>query len=127
MMRKVVSPGGKKSSAPLSPGIQVGDFLFCSGQVGVDRETGTVPEDIKEQTRNCFKNLEKVVRAAGATMNDVVKVNVYLTNMDDFSDMNEAYAEVFPEDPPARTTVGIKGLVREEFKIEIELVALIDA
>jgi 2-iminobutanoate/2-iminopropanoate deaminase len=92
--------------------------------VGIDREKGEVPSDIKGQTRQCFKNLEEVLDAAGLGFDDVAKVNVYLTDMSEFSDMNEAYKEVFPETPPARTTVGVDALASDDFRIEIELVAL---
>jgi len=123
--REVVSLPGQSASLPLSPGIKVGNLLFTSGQVGVDREKGITPEDIRDQTRACFRNLRQILNAAGVDYEDVVKVNVYLTDMSEFSAMNEAYREHFPEEPPARTTVGIKALARPEFRVEIEMVALL--
>ncbi len=123
--REVVSLPGGGGNIPLSPGIKIGNLLFASGQVGVDRKTRDVPDDVGEQTRNCFRNLGAVLEAAGVGFEDVVKVHVFLTDMDDFRTMNEAYREFFPIDPPARTTVGIKGLVSEKFKVEIDLIAAI--
>ena len=124
MKRETVTLGGS-SNLPLSPGVKVGNFLYTSGQVGVDRSTGTVPEDAGEQTRFCFENLRKILVAGGVDFEDVFKVNVYLTDNDDFAAMNEVYRTYFPNDPPARTTVGTSGLARPDFKVEIEMIALL--
>jgi len=112
-------------TAPLSSAVKVGDFVYTSGTVGVDRANSTIPEGIEGQTRACFENLREVLEAAGTSFENVVKANVYLTNMDDFAAMNAVYAEVFPENPPARTTVGIEALANPKLIVEIELVALV--
>jgi len=121
--REVVNLPGGGGNLPLSPGIKFGNLFYTSGQVGVDRESGTTPDCPAEQTRNCLKNLGKILDAAGLGFENVIKANVYLTDPAYFPKMNEAYVEFFPEDPPARTTAGTSGLARPEFKVEIELIA----
>lgn len=91
---------------PFSPATRAGDFVFVSGHGGFeDPSTGEPLEGIEAQTRQCIENIKKVLDAAGASLDDVVKVNIYLANADDFPKMNEVYQESFPKDWPARTTV----------------------
>ena len=109
---------------PYSPGIDAGALVFLSGQTPVDPETGAlVAGGIAEQTRRCLANLADVLAAAGLTLDDVVKANVYLTDMADFAQMNAAYAECFTEPYPARTTVAVAGLPLGA-RVEIEVIAL---
>lgn len=93
-------------AGPYSQGIQIGDFLFLSGQRPVHPETNQIPESITDQTRQCMNNLKSVVEAAGATMADIIRTNVYLADIKYFYDMNEIYKEMIPQPYPARTTVG---------------------
>ncbi len=125
MKRRIVSLPGPKSKLPLSPGVIVGNLLFTSGQVGVNKTTKETPTSVGEQTQCCFDNLKPILEAAGLGMEDVAKVNVYLTDMSDFPEMNKVYKEQFPDDPPARTTVGISGLAMPEYKVEIEMIAVV--
>jgi len=98
-------------------------LLFCSGQTPIDPSTGEfVAGDMHVQTTRVFDNLRHVLRAAGASMADVVKVNVYLTSMADFPALNEVYATVFEEPYPARTTVAVAELPLGA-RVEIEVVA----
>ena len=98
-------------------------LLYLSGQTPVDPDTGRlISADVTEQTRRVFANLASVLAAAGRTLDDVVKVNVYLTSMADFDAMNSAYAEVFTAPFPARTTVAVAGLPLGA-AVEIEAVA----
>ncbi len=98
-------------------------LLFASGQTPIDPSTGELVEgDVAEQARRVFDNLDRVLQAAGATLDDVVKVNVYLTTMDDFAALNEIYASVFNSPYPARTTVAVAELPLGA-RVEIELVA----
>jgi 2-iminobutanoate/2-iminopropanoate deaminase len=114
-----------KPGAPYAKAVKAGGFLFVSGNVAVDPETGKVPEGgIKEQTRQVLENLKATVEGLGSSLADVVKVNVYLVDVQDFGGMNEVYQEYFPE-PPTRTTVGINELAREEFLVEIDLMAVL--
>lgn len=114
-----------KPGAPYAKAVKAGGFLFVSGSVAVNPATGKSPEGgIKVQTRQVLENLKATVESLGSSMEDVVKVNVYLVNMQDFGGMNEVYKEFFPE-PPTRTTVGINELARKEFLIEIDLTAVL--
>lgn len=98
-------------------------LLFLSGQTPIDPATGALVDgDVAAQTRRVFANLERVLSAANATFADVIKVNVYLTSMADFADLNEVYATIFTAPYPARTTVAVAELPLGA-RIEIELVA----
>lgn len=109
---------------PFSPVTRIGDTLYISGQVGVERATrSVVPGGIGPQTRRALQNLEEVLGLAGVTLQNVAKVNVFLTDMSDFEAFNAAYREFFPTDPPSRTTVGTSGLSKPEMLIEIEAIA----
>ena len=98
-------------------------LLHLSGQTPIDPGTGRLVDgDVSTQARQVFTNLQAVLAAAGRTLDDVVKVNVYLVDMADFSAVNEVYATVFAEPYPARTTVAVAGLPLGA-RVEIELVA----
>jgi 2-iminobutanoate/2-iminopropanoate deaminase len=122
-MRQAITSESASAIGPYSQAVEVGGVVYCSGQTPVDPATGRlVVGGIGEQTRQCFANLFAVLAAAGLGADDVVKVNVYLTHMHDFETMNAAYAELFSEPFPARTTVGVSELPLGA-KVEIELVA----
>lgn len=123
MERQAIFPPGRPHpTLPFSPGIRLGNLLFTAGQVGADLR-GQVPPDIRAQTRNTFENLRAILAGAGSGFEHVLKVTVYLTDINDFAAMNEVYRTYFQGDLPARTTVGIAALARPELHIEIELVA----
>ncbi len=108
---------------PYSHAVRHGELLFVSGQAPLDPDTGTVVEGgVETQTRQVFANLEAVLTAAGATFDDVLKANIYLTDLDDFHAVNAICAEKFTEPHPARTTIGVAGLPLG-IVVEIELVA----
>jgi len=114
-----------KPGAPYAKAVKAGGFLFVSGNVAVNPETGQVPEGgIGPQTRQVLDNLKATVEELGSSFDDVVKVNIYLVNVQDFGGMNEVYKEYFP-DPPTRTTVGVHELARRDFLIEIDLMAVL--
>jgi 2-iminobutanoate/2-iminopropanoate deaminase len=123
MSRKVFEARGAKSVGPYSHAVEAGELVFLSGQTPIDTETGElVKGGIKEQTAQCFKNLFAVLEASGLTPDDVMKVNVFLTDMKNFADMNEVYAAHFSEPFPARTTVAVLGLPLGA-EVEIEMIA----
>ena len=112
---------------PYSQGIKVkcGEIIFCSGQLPMDPKTGEiVGVNAAEQAKRSLENMRAVVEAGGATLADVVKVNVYLADMGDFAAVNEVYATYFKEDPPARAAVAVRTLPKEVM-VEIECVAMI--
>jgi len=112
------------SGLPLSPAVLgAGDAVYLSGQVGQDPATGRLVEGgVAAQTEQALRNLEAVLAAAGKTLDDVVRVGVYLTNMGDFAGMNEVYARWFAAPYPARTTIGVAALPLGA-TVEIDLVA----
>jgi 2-iminobutanoate/2-iminopropanoate deaminase len=124
MTRKSVSsPNAPKAIGPYSQAVWTGNLLYCSGQTPIDPATGKlIAGGISEQTSQAFNNLEAVLTGAGLTMDDVIKVNVYLTSMANFGGMNQIYQERFSAPYPARTTVAVAELPLNAL-IEIELIA----
>lgn len=106
---------------PFSAAVRTGNLLFLSGQVGM--RDGRVGEGIEEQTRLALENIRDVLAQAGCSLEDVVKVTVFLTDMSLWPAMNEVYRRYFPNDPPARSALGANGLALPEFLVEIECVA----
>lgn len=125
-MRKVVST--KKAPAAIGPYAQaniVGNFVFTSGQVPLDPETGALAEGgIEAQTRQSLLNVKAVLEEAGSSMNKVIKTTCFLQNMDDFAKMNEVYASFFEGDYPSRSAFQV-GKLPKDALIEIEAIAYI--
>ena len=109
---------------PYSQAVRVGDFLFLSGQIPIDPETGEIlTDDIGAQTEQVLDNLGAVLAEADMRYGDIVHCSVFLANLDDFSTMNEVYARYFPEDPPSRATVEVSRLPRD-VRVEISAIAV---
>jgi 2-iminobutanoate/2-iminopropanoate deaminase len=122
----ITSPQAPKAIGPYSQAIGVGNFVFCSGQIGLDPATGRLVDGgIAAETRQVLTNLSAVLEAAGSSLAQVVKTTVYLKNLDDFITMNEVYASFFPTNPPARATVEVAHLPRRAL-VEIEAIALVE-
>jgi len=122
-MKTVQTEDAPKAIGPYSQATLAGDLVFCSGQIGLEPATGEfVQGGVKEQTAQVFQNLRAVLQAAGARLDAVVMVNVYLTSMKDFKDMNDVYAETFGDHKPARATVGVSELPKNAL-VEISCVA----
>ena len=125
-MRQVVKTGrAPEAIGPYSQAIKAGGFVFVSGQIPIDPETGQfVSGGIAEQTRQVMKNLASVLDAAGSDLQLVVKTSVFLADMEEFAAMNEVYGKFFGDEPPARATVQAVRLPRDA-RVEIEAVALL--
>jgi 2-iminobutanoate/2-iminopropanoate deaminase len=118
----VSTDNAPKAVGPYSQGCVAGGILFISGQLPVDPATGVMTtDDIKEATRQCLKNVLAIAKASGESAH-LVKVNIYLKDMSQFAQMNEAYTEFFPTNPPARACVEASRLPKDA-PIEIEAVA----
>src|SRR5690348_3665377 len=104
--REVIVPEGTTPSPTLSPGIRVGDLPWTPGHVGRNPETGVTPDGIKEQTRQTLLNLQRVLEAGGSSLANVIKVDIFLVDVNDRPALNEVYAEFFPSNPPGRTCFG---------------------
>ena len=121
-MRRVI----RTTDAPRARGIYsqaiVADgFVFVAGQLSIDPQTNELElGDIKSETRRTLQNIRAILEASGSSLRDVVRVGVYLADLNDFAAMNEVYKEFFPEDPPARSTVGVQ---LPKIKIEIDCIA----
>ena len=126
MERQVISTNqAPQAIGPYSQGIQIGNFVFSAGQLGLDPATGNiVAGGIEAETRRSLQNLSAVLQAAGTSMTNVVKTTVFLKDMNDFQKMNAIYAEFFPSNPPARSTVQVARLPKDG-SVEIEVVATV--
>lgn len=123
MLRKIHTEHAPQAIGPYSQGIEVGDFIFLSGQIPVDPETNEVIEgDIVAQTNQVMRNIQAILVSIGLTLNHIVKTTIFLKNMDEFTLVNEAYAKHFGEHRPARSTVEVSRLPKN-VSIEIEVIA----
>jgi len=121
----ITSDHAPKAIGPYSQAVRAGGFIFCSGQIAMDPKTGElISGDIGAQTDRVLENLQAVLRAAGASLDHVVKCTVFLANMDDFAAMNEVYGRFFSKDPPARAAVEVSRLPKG-VGVEIEAVAFV--
>ena len=110
---------------PYSQAIKTGGFVFCSGQIPIDPATGQFVSDVVgEQTDQVLRNLSAVLNAAGTSLDSVVKTTVFLSDMNDFAEMNEVYGRFFSENKPARATVQAARLPRDA-RVEIDCIALV--
>jgi 2-iminobutanoate/2-iminopropanoate deaminase len=123
MIERISPPGIAAPRGPYSPAVRAGDFIFVSGQVPVDPATQQVVSgDIGVETRRTLTNIKTLLEACGATMDDVVKCNVYLADGKDFAAMNAVYTEFFGASKPARATV-VTGFAVADIHVEIDAVA----
>ena|SRR5579875_3402187 len=124
MKEKISVPNGPPPAGPYSPGVRQNGFVFLSGQIPLDPNTGQlVTGSIEEQTARVLENLKAVLEAAGLSLDHVMKTTVFLKDMNNFSRMNEAYGKFFGPIPPARTTVEVARLPRD-VQVEIEAIAM---
>ncbi|MEP6917098.1 MAG: RidA family protein [Acidobacteriota bacterium] len=126
-MRQAIStPSAPKAIGPYSQAIRAGALLFVSGQVPIDPATGAIVDgDVAAQTHRVLRNLEEILKAGGASFDQVVRTTVFLADMNDFAAMNEVYATYFSAPAPARATVQVSRLPRDA-RIEIDVIASFD-
>jgi len=123
MIERITPAGVPTPRGPYSPAVRAGDFIYVAGQGPIDPATNQMSfGDIRHETRLVLSNIQKILEGSGASMADVVKCSVFLSNGKDFAAMNEVYAEFFGEHKPARTTVESKFAV-PEMKVEIDCIA----
>jgi 2-iminobutanoate/2-iminopropanoate deaminase len=121
--RAITTTTAPKAIGPYSQAIEAGGWLYLSGQIPIDPKTNQlVLGTIEEQTERVLKNAEEVLAAAGASLQNVVKVTLFLANMEDFPKVNVTYSKFFKSVPPARSTVQVARLPRD-VGIEVEMVA----
>ena len=129
MPKKVLRPKSlefqPRPTFPYSPGARGGNMVFTAGEVAWDKRGNLIGiNDVRAQTVQTLANVEAVLKEGGAELSDVVKCNVYLKDMKDFQIMNEEFAKLFPDNPPARTTVQTP-MAEPEMLVEIEAIAYI--
>jgi len=125
-MRQITPDEWSDLDVPLSMGIEHDDVVYVSGQAAFDPETGEVVGDtVGDETTQTLENVERVLESAGASLDDVVKTQVFLVDVNDFDEMNEAYGEMFSEPYPARSAVEV-GDLAADIRVEIEAVAVTD-
>ena len=118
------TPDVPPARVPLSQGIKAGEWIFVSGQLGNDPPTGKLAVGgIGAETRQVCENLEAMLRAGGSSLEKVVKVTIYMKDLDELPEMNAVFSQHFPKDPPARTTFESARLINDA-RVEIEAIAL---
>ena len=124
-MKKIISTSGAPAAiGPYSQAVRCRGFIFCSGQIPLDPQSGQiVSDDVAAQTRRVLDNVTGVLRAEGLALDDVLKTTIFLTDLANFQVVNEIYGSYFHTEPPARSTVQVSALPKGA-KIEIEVIAL---
>ena len=123
MNKIIATPNAPAAIGPYSQGVQCCNMVFVSGQLPFVPETGALLEgSVGEMTVQSMKNIEAILAEAGCTLKDVVKTTIFLKDLNDFAEVNAAYATFFPENPPARACVQVAKLPRDA-KVEIEAIA----
>lgn len=125
MIEPIKTNNAPQAIGPYSQAVRVGNFVFCSGQIGMDPTTGALVVGIEAQTRQVLINLTGVLEEVNVDLSSVIKTTIYVVNMDDFAKVNEIYAEVFGDHKPARATVGVASLPKGAL-IEIDAIAVKD-
>ncbi len=124
MIERIYPPGAPAPRGPYSPAVRAGDHVYVSGQIPIDPVSGQVISgDVQAETRQVLTNIKNILAGCGASMSQVVRCGVYITDAGDFKAMNEVYAEFFGEAKPARTTIIVAALPLKDAKVEIDAVA----
>ncbi|WP_405097703.1 RidA family protein [Oceanobacillus sp. FSL H7-0719] len=124
MVKAIHTENAPAAIGPYSQAIQAGDFVFVSGQIPVDPESGQVVEGIEKQTEQVMENLNAVLKEAGTDFSQAVKFTIYLSSMDNFATVNEIYGRYLIEPFPARATIEVSRLPKDVL-IEIDAVAYV--
>jgi len=125
--RAINSPAAPAAIGPYVHAVATGSLLFVSGQIPLDAESGRlVGSTPAEQAEQALKNLKAVVEEAGATLADVVRATVYMTDLGAFAEVNEVYARFFPSDPPARAAIGVAALPAGA-QVEVDAIVVLPA
>lgn len=122
-MKKVISTTSAPAAiGPYSQAIDLGNIVYCSGQIPINPATGDIPEGIKAQTAQAIANVKAILKEAGLTIDNVVKTTVFLADMSLFGEMNEVYGAEFTEPYPARSAVAVRELPKQVL-VEVEVIA----
>lgn len=123
MDKKIVhTNNAPQAIGPYSQAVEIGNFVYTSGQLGLDPQTGEFPEGVAAQAKQSLSNVQAILEEAGVSLNDVVKTTVFLKDMNDFATVNEVYASFFTAPYPARSAVEVARLPKDAL-VEIEVIA----
>lgn len=122
MKKEISTNNAPKAIGPYSQGTAFENLIFTSGQIPINPATSSIPEGIKEQTRQVLENIKGILKESGSDMNKVIKTTVFIKNMNDFTEMNEVYSSFFENPYPSRTTVEVARLPKDVL-VEIEVIA----
>ncbi len=123
MKKIILSQNAPAPIGPYSQAVEVGQMVYCSGQIAIDPKSGQVlTGDVKAQAELVMKNIEALLTTANLKFQNIVKTTIFLTDMKDFTLVNEVYGRYFPENPPARSTIAVAGLPKG-VQVEIEVIA----
>ncbi|MBH0167514.1 RidA family protein [Fictibacillus sp. 7GRE50] len=122
-MKKIHTEEAPAAIGPYSQGIIIDNLFFSSGQIPLTKEGVMIDGDVKKQTHQVFQNLQAVLKEAGSSLDQVVKATVFISDMNEFADINEVYGQYFSEHKPARSCVEVACLPKDA-KVEIEVIAL---
>lgn len=126
MSREIISTNQAPAAVgPYSQAVRVGSWVFTAGQIGIEPLSGQLRSGLEAQTRQVLQNLEAVLKAAGSSMNNIVKTTIFLTDMANFKTVNVIYGAMFDAEPPARSTVAVAGLPLGAL-VEIEAIAVVN-
>ncbi len=124
-MKKIISTEKAPAAiGPYSQGIVINNMVYTSGQLPINVETGEMPKEVKEQTKQSLKNVKAIIEEAGSSLENVIKTTVFLSDMNNFTQMNEVYKEFFTNNYPSRSAVEVARLPKDAL-VEIEVVAAI--
>ncbi|HID34752.1 MAG TPA: RidA family protein [Anaerolineae bacterium] len=126
MSRRIIHTDNAPAAVgPYSQAVRVGNLVYTAGQIGIDPATGKLKEGLEAQTHQVMANVQAVLEAAGTSLDAVVKITIFLADMEDFAQVNAIYGAFFADAPPARSTVAVAGLPLGA-RVEIEVVAWVE-
>jgi 2-iminobutanoate/2-iminopropanoate deaminase len=123
MEKKIIASDTLAVAGPYSAAVEAAGFIFISGQLPINPQTGETIKDIKNATRQVLINIQTILHEAGLEMDNILKTTIFLKSMADFTSVNEVYAEFFPQHPPARSTIEVSSLPKTAL-LEIDAIAL---
>ena len=121
-MKQIKTDKAPAAIGPYSQAIVSGNTVYCSGQIPINPETGDIPEGVKAQAHQVFKNIKNLLEATGTSIDNVIKTSVFIKDMNDFAEINAIYAEYFTEPYPARSCVEVARLPKDVL-LETEVIA----
>ncbi len=123
MIKSIHTEKAPKVVGPYSQAISIGDWIFCSGQIGIDPKSGELVHGIEKQTEQALENLEAVLKASESDVKSVLKTTIFITDMKNYATVNEIYGKIFKDHKPARSTVAVAALPKDAL-VEIEAIAI---